>query len=74
MACCGGIVGAAKAVLGIDRAAADSITHRVRLCLGHGAAIPRCEHAENGWRCGACGCVVKLKIRVASEHCPVGKW
>ena len=24
--------------------------------------------------CTECGCVVKLKTKVASEECPLGKW
>jgi len=25
-------------------------------------------------QCKECGCFVKLKVRVKSQHCPIGKW
>lgn len=27
-----------------------------------------------GKRCRACGCVVEIKARLATEQCPLGKW
>ena len=35
-----------------------------------------CEKCENwtGSRCTICGCWTTLKIRLATEACPVGKW
>jgi len=28
----------------------------------------------NGKRCRLCGCLVKAKIKRATEHCPEGRW
>ena len=29
---------------------------------------------HNTGRCGVCGCVMKLKAKLANEHCPEHKW
>jgi len=39
---------------------------RLSICRG-------CEHF-NGTRCLKCGCFSALKVRLATEHCPIGKW
>ena len=44
------------------------VTRRLALCH-------RCElflHAQQ--RCSQCGCFMKFKARLRSQHCPVGKW
>ena len=34
-----------------------------------------CEHfATLPQRCRRCGCLLSLKVRLASSHCPIGKW
>lgn len=44
---------------------------RLDICRGcaefYDEARGRCRHSK-------CGCVVSIKVRVASQHCPVGKW
>lgn len=53
----------------LDRS--DRVSREVRknrlasceLCLSYKAGV-----------CTECGCVVKLKSKVASEECPLGKW
>jgi len=39
------------------------------------AVCGRCEHFSDG-RCAACGCVLKWKISMIGEHCPLDppKW
>lgn len=32
-----------------------------------------CEHFSQG-RCGLCGCYLKVKLRLATESCPDGRW
>jgi Family of unknown function (DUF6171) len=32
-----------------------------------------CDRLENG-RCKECSCFVKLKVRLATEKCPLSKW
>ena len=32
-----------------------------------------CEHWD-GHRCRKCGCFAALKVRLASQACPIGKW
>jgi len=36
----------------------------------------KCPHLSNKLllRCSKCGCALKLKTRLESEHCPIGKW
>lgn len=37
-----------------------------------------CPHKELKFlapsQCGVCGCVLKVKARIAGESCPLGKW
>ena len=34
-----------------------------------------CEHfAADLQRCRQCGCAMPLKVRLDTEHCPLGKW
>jgi uncharacterized paraquat-inducible protein A len=41
-----------------------------RLALCH-----RCElFIRQQKRCSRCGCFMKFKARMRSQHCPVGKW
>lgn len=37
------------------------------------AICSTCNHWVNG-RCELCGCYTKLKLRLATEKCPAGKW
>ncbi len=69
-----GVIGVIKAKLRINRAPDAHIQERVRICMGNGPAQPPCPEFRDGWLCNACGCVVNLKIRVKSEHCPRGLW
>lgn len=74
-----GLTKAAAAVAGINPVPQTMLEQRVRACLGHGAAQPRCERATVGGigiYCNHpdCGCWIKAKIRVKSERCPLGKW
>jgi hypothetical protein len=49
---------------------ATTFMHRMNICGG-------CEHMNKGLRvsrCNLCGCILALKARLASEHCPVKKW
>lgn len=70
-----GAVGVGKAVLGIDRAAPEVRAQRLAICRG-------CDHfkphnsrfADSLSRCAECDCVIHLKVKVAGETCPVGKW
>jgi hypothetical protein len=84
MACCNepksglarivhGAVGLIKAIVGIDRAPAAVVAARVQICR-------QCDHAtrhRDGVRvlkCRECACWIKLKTRLAGEHCPLGRW
>lgn len=58
-----------KAVAGgkppVDEA---EIARRLRLCK-------RCDlFIKEQERCSQCGCFMKFKARLRSQHCPVGKW
>lgn len=81
-----GLTGAAKAVLGLDRAPQKLISHRRALCSECPHAVPckRGTVSDPCW-CGklwdglrshspACGCSIPLKTRLKSEHCPLNIW
>ena len=43
---------------------------RMNICGG-------CPHLKKGIkisRCQLCGCILALKARMKSEHCPINKW
>lgn len=62
-----GAVKLAKAELSIDKASADTIELRKKMC------IP-CDQNDIGC-CIACGgCYIHAKIRLRREFCPDGKW
>ena len=42
------------------------------ICTGT-ETTPKCEKYEDG-RCSICGCFARLKTKLATEHCPIGKW
>lgn len=62
-----GVVGLAKAALGVDKADDAEIERRLSLCLA-------CEHVKATLgvvnRCDLCGCAIKAKIRIKGEACP----
>ena len=39
---------------------------RMNICEG-------CEHHEDGI-CILCGCVLSMKTKMDTEHCPIDKW
>lgn len=67
-----GIVGIAKATLGIDPAPAETVEARRTTC----ESCPDGLYADG--RCdlrkGGCGCRLALKWKVAGERCPRGHW
>lgn len=63
---CKGIVGLAKAVIGIDATPRHQRQARQSTCKG-------CPD-RRGAVCGLCGCVLAAKVRLKGETCPVGKW
>lgn len=62
-----GAAGLAKVAAGADRADKATVTARLAVCGD-------CEQGAGRRLCGACGCVIKVKVRLASEACPEGKW
>lgn len=61
-----GLAGLAKAWLGLDRATAQEVSLRRMTC------VP-CRYRHRA-KCLRCGCWLKEKTLVASEHCPIGRW
>jgi hypothetical protein len=49
-----------------DKLSEEEIESRRAICNG-------CEHFANG-RCKKCGCFLKFKTAMRSQHCPIGKW
>jgi hypothetical protein len=70
-----GASGFAKAVLGVDRAAESVRSARVEACRG---CDRRADRDGGGLkvlsRCRECGCYIGLKVKVAGETCPLGRW
>jgi|TARA_R100000963_G_C4614635_1_gene83939 hypothetical protein len=37
-----------------------------------------CEHLKMGFikpsECEVCGCIIRLKVKIPSEKCPIDKW
>lgn len=63
-----------KAVAGISLAREETIEDRGSKCRGCEFALP-CKHRpERKCKCGECGCLITLKIRLKNEKCPIGKW
>ncbi len=34
----------------------------------------KCEHLQRLSICSQCGCVMPIKVRIPTMHCPIGKW
>lgn len=62
-----GVVGLAKAELGMDAATPEVIAARKEVCLA-------CRPHYDFGVCSACGCYLAAKVKIASEKCPDGKW
>ena len=56
----------AAALFTQDKLDPEEIQKRRDICSG-------CEMFANG-RCKKCGCFLKLKTTMRSQHCPIGKW
>lgn len=54
----------------------EEIKSRSMKCMGdEGEGIPPCgSYNSDQGRCRECGCYLKLKIRIKSSQCPLGKW
>lgn len=62
-----GMAGEAKAVMrGSPRVDEAEVKRRLEIC-------GKCQYYRRG-RCGKCGCVMNLKTRLRSAHCPINKW
>jgi Family of unknown function (DUF6171) len=63
------VVTAAKAAakwVGQGMPIAEDAEERLAICNS-------CDRLKNG-RCQECSCIVALKVRLATEKCPIGKW
>ncbi len=65
-----GIMGIAKATMGIDKTLQELYIQRLKICNN----CDFCIKNENKIKCGKCGCNLKLKAKINSEECPIGKW
>lgn len=61
-----GVVGVAKALTGVDRPSPLVVEERRRSCL-------KCP-ALRYQMCTECKCAAFLKVLVAGETCPLGRW
>ena len=61
-----GVIGVAKALTGVERPSPGAVEERRRSCL----ACP----ALRFQMCTECKCAAFLKVLVASESCPRGRW
>jgi|GEM_PF-694483 len=80
-----GLVGSTKALLQLDKADGDVILHRRMTCSVCPHALPCKGNPDEACWCGklwtglagheqTCGCNIRLKTRLNSESCPMGKW
>lgn len=78
-----GILGLTKDALGVGVADPHRVAERRRICAGcpelefRGVAnVSRAAdpQALEHHRCGACGCFIRPKTRLAAERCPRGRW
>lgn len=53
-------------ISGLPEIEAEEVSRRLEICHG-------CEFFTQG-RCAKCGCFMKFKSRLRSQHCPEGKW
>lgn len=50
------------------KATEEEVAKRQAICDG-------CEYyAKDSQRCQKCGCFLKIKIKLETEHCPIQKW
>lgn len=67
-----GVIGLAKASVGIDRSAETQTQARMAICKTCPSGLyknGRCDRSQGG-----CGCYLAAKWRIASEKCPKGHW
>lgn len=64
----GAVARLTKAVVKGGKVRVSDEEHHRRLDICH-----VCEFFQNG-RCLKCGCIINLKNRLATEHCPINKW
>ncbi len=80
-----GVKGAAKAILGIDRASAALSMRRRAICDECPHAVPCNTRGTRACWCGklwdgvrginrTCGCYLAFKTKVRSEKCPLDAW
>lgn len=79
-----GLIGLFKSTLGIDRAVETVIKRRASICSTCAENVP-CFEGTNRRCCGklidvlkpnspTCGCVIKSKVTISHEQCPMDKW
>tara|TARA_R110002020_G_scaffold15801_5_gene56401 strand:- start:8154 stop:8570 length:417 start_codon:yes stop_codon:yes gene_type:complete len=61
-----GVLGITRAALGLGLASQHEIDARRAICNA-------CEY-KKGKICGACGCLLNAKTKLAKEQCPKGFW
>ena len=49
------------------------INNRLAICRGS-ETQKRCGYFDPQQFCRSCGCITAAKVRLASSHCPEGKW
>ena len=61
-----GVLGVLKAFFGVDKAPRALRKKRLEICKG-------CPDNQGG-KCYYCGCLVRLKTKIAFEECDAGRW
>jgi hypothetical protein len=67
-----GLRGIAKAISGVDRASEETIEARLAVCRSCPSGLFRDGVCDS--RGGGCGCLLRYKVRLASESCPKSHW
>ena len=66
-----GTVGLAKAAVGLDKADGITMIKRWAICESCASSVKTAGIVQT---CAQCHCMLRAKIRLARERCPLNKW
>lgn len=75
-----GAAGIAKVIVGIDKTPDDVEAHRLNQCANCDelrrvlSDMPKGADVMLGDTCRLCTCVIRAKVKIDSEVCPLEKW
>lgn len=69
-----GAAGLAKAAMGINRADDATIAARTAICKSNACGKATVSAEGNLKSCSLCNCMLRAKLSLKGESCPIGKW